>query len=152
MGGDEADGDGDEEVDGEGEDGGPEVLGHVAGVGVDDVDPAAVDAGYGVRGDGEAVVEERGGGAGEQAGEGAVAGGALPEHAEEEGGEERRVDEGEDQLEDVHDVVEVGGEVGGADGERYASDGGHAAHPEVVGVGGLAWRCRPDRCRRSRRC
>ena len=58
--GDEADGDGDDEVDGEGEDGGPEVLGHVAGVVVEDGDPAAVDAGDGVGGEGEAVVDERG--------------------------------------------------------------------------------------------
>ena len=68
-------------------------------------------------------------GAGEEAGEGGVAGGALPEHAEEEGGEERRVDDGEDELERVHDVVEVGDEVGGADGEGDAAYGGHAAHP-----------------------
>ena len=60
----------------------------------------------------------------------------LPEHAEQEGGEERGVDEGEDELQRVHDVVEVGDEVGGTDGERDAADGGHAAHPEIVGVGG----------------
>ncbi len=53
----------------------------------------------------------------------------LPEHAEQEGGEERGVDDGEDELERVHDVVEVGDEVGGADGEGDASYGGHAAHP-----------------------
>ncbi len=121
--------DGDDQVDGEGEDGGPEVLRHVAGVVVDDGDPAAVDAGGGVVGDGQAVVDEGGEGSGEQAGEGCVAGGALPEHAEEEGGEERRVDDGEDELERVHDVVEVGDEVCRADGEGDASYGGHAAHP-----------------------
>ena len=48
-----------------------------------------------------------------------------------------RVDDGEDELERVHDVVEVGDEVGGADGEDDASYGGHAAHPEIVGVGCL---------------
>ncbi len=40
-----------------------------------------------------------------QPGESAVAGGALPEHAQQEGGEQRRVDEAEDQLQQVHDVV-----------------------------------------------
>ena len=104
---------------------------------MDDGDPAAVDAGGSVGGEGEAVVEQRGAGSGEEAGEGSVAGGALPEHAEEEGGEERRVDDREDELERVHDVVEVGDGVGCADGEDDAAYGGHAAHPEVVRVGRL---------------
>ncbi len=99
------------------------------------MDPAAVDAGGGIGGEGEAVVQEGSGGAGEQAGEGAVAGGALPEHAEQEGGEEGCVDQRKDELEGVHDVVEAGGGVGGGDGEQDAADGGHAAHPEIVGVG-----------------
>ena len=42
-----------------------------------------------------------------QAGECAVARRALPEHAEQEGREQRRVDEREHQLQDVHDVVEL---------------------------------------------
>src|SRR5271168_3317413 len=79
-------------------------------------------------------MEERGGCAGDETGEGSVACGALPEHSQEEGGEERSVDDGEDELERVHDVVEVGDEVGCADGESDTADGGHAAHPEVVGV------------------
>src|SRR6185312_1439919 len=108
----EADGDGDDEVDGEGEDGGPEVLRHVAGVVVDDVNPAAVDSWNGAGGEGEAVVEQGCSRAAEEAGEGAVAGGSLPEHAEQEGGEEGGVDNGEDELERVHDVVEVGDGVG----------------------------------------
>ncbi len=83
---------------------------------VDDGDPAAVDAGVGVGGEGEAVVDEGGSGSGEKAGEGSVAGGALPEHAEKESGEEGRVDDGEDELERVHDVVEVGDDVRGRDG------------------------------------
>ena len=36
-----------------------------------------------------------------------IAGRALPEHAEEEGREERRIHEGKDELEEIHDVVEV---------------------------------------------
>ena len=135
--GGERNGDGDDEVGGEGEDGGPEVLCHVAGVVVDDVNPAAVDAGSGIGWDGESVVDECGEGSGDEAGEGAVAGGALPEHAEQEGGEERGVDDGEDELESVHDVVEVGDGVGCPDGEDDATDGRHATHPEVVGVAGF---------------
>ena len=60
---------------------------------VEDSDPAAVDAGDGIGWEGEAMVEESSYGSGEQAGEGSVTGGSLPEHAEEEGGEERGVDE-----------------------------------------------------------
>jgi hypothetical protein len=43
-----------------------------------------------------------------------VTGGALPEHAQQEGGEKRRVDEAEDELQRVHDVVEADGGIGGA--------------------------------------
>jgi len=96
---------------------------------MDDGDPATMNAGSGSLGDGEAMVNESGEGSGDETGERCVAGGALPEHAEEEGCEERRVDDGEDELKRVHDVVEVGDEVGGADREGYASYGGHAAHP-----------------------
>ena len=56
-----------------------------------------------------------------------MAGSAFPEHAEEECREEGRVDEGEDQLEQVHDVVETDGGVGGEDGGGDAGDGGEAA-------------------------
>src|SRR5271168_1620612 len=80
-------------------------------------------------------MEERGGCAGDETGEGSVACGALPEHSQEEGGEEWGVDDGEDELERVHDVVEVGDGVGCPDGEKDAAYGGHSAHPEVVGVG-----------------
>src|SRR5579871_799157 len=82
----------DDEVDGEGEDGGPEVLRHVAGIVVEDFDPAAVYADGGVVRDGEAVVQKCSAGSGEQACKGSVAGGALPEHAEEKRCEERRID------------------------------------------------------------
>ena len=38
-----------------------------------------------------------------------------PEHAEQKSGEERSVYEGEDELEHVHDIVEVGDEIGRGD-------------------------------------
>src|ERR1700743_3886909 len=119
----ETDQDADDEVGGEGPDGGPEVLRHIAGIAMDDVHPAAVEAGVGFDGEGEAVVQESRGGAGDEADEGSVAGGPLPEHTEEEGGEERRVDEAEDELERVHDVVEAGGGGGGGHGSQGAADG-----------------------------
>ena len=94
--GHEADDDGDDEVGAEGEDCAPEVLRHVAGVVVDHGDPAAVNAGVRFYGQGEAVVQHGRGGSGDEAGECTVAGGALPEHAQQESGEERRIDEAED--------------------------------------------------------
>src|SRR5438067_11033512 len=111
---------GDKQVDGEGEDSGPEVLCHVAGVGMDDADPGAVDAWRVARGNREAVVDECAEGACDESTEGTVSGGALPEHAEQKGCEQRRVDKGKDELQRVHDVVEAGSEVGGADGEDDA--------------------------------
>jgi hypothetical protein len=68
---------------------------------------------------------------------GAVAGGALPEHAQQEGGEQRRVDEAEDQLQKIHDVVELRGEIGGGDREHDADDRGDAAHRQVMRSGGF---------------
>ena len=65
----------------------------------------------------EAVVDSRRERAGQQAEEGAVAGRAPPEHAEQERREERRVHEREHQLQHVHDVVEVRRDVGGRHAE-----------------------------------
>ena len=61
-----------------------------------------------------------------------VAGSALPEHAQQEGRKQRRVDEGEHQLEHVHDVVKARRHIGRRQRQRDAEDGGHAAHPQVV--------------------
>ena len=102
---------------------------------MEDVDPSAVDAGRVAHRQRQAVVDERSCGARDQAGEGSVAGGALGEHSQQEGGKERRVDQGEDQLQRVHDVVEAGDGVGRANGQDYPPDGGHSPHPEVVCVG-----------------
>ena len=63
-------------------------------------------------------VRRGGHGAAQQAGEGAVAGGALPEHAQQEGAEERGVDEAEHQLEQVVDAVVMPRQVSRTDGER----------------------------------
>jgi hypothetical protein len=96
---------------------------------VDDSDPAAVDADRLAQRQGEAMMEERAGRACDQSSEGAMPGGSLPEHAEQKRGEQRRIDEGKDELERVHDVVEAGNGVGRADGEQNASDRRHPAHP-----------------------
>ena len=64
--------------------------------------------------EGQAVMERGGQRAGEQTRECAMAGRAPPEHAEQEGGEQRGVHEAEHQLEHVHDVVEGRCHVGAA--------------------------------------
>ena len=69
--------------------------------------------------------------------EGAVAGGALPEHPEQERGEQRRIHESEHQLQQIHDVVVLLRQVGRRDRERDADDRGQAAHREVMRVGGV---------------
>ena len=78
------------------------------------------------------------GGRGERAGQQAekrpVPRGPLPEHAQQERGEQRGVDEAEHQLDEIHDVVEPRGGVGGGDAHHDAEDRGHAAHPEIVPV------------------
>ena len=58
--GHEADDDSEDEVDGESDDGLVEIESHSAGIDVDDVDPAAVDAGGGGGRDGESMVQDRG--------------------------------------------------------------------------------------------
>src|SRR5579859_813631 len=80
--GDHRDRDRYDDVDNEGKDGGPEVLGHVAGILVDDVDPAAMDTGSVSERKRKAVMDESADGAGEQAQEGGVAGGPFPEHTQ----------------------------------------------------------------------
>ena len=49
-------------------------------------------------------MRDGGGGAGEQAPEAARLGGALPQHAEDDGAEERRDEEAEQRLDVVHDA------------------------------------------------
>jgi len=67
-------------------------------------------------------------------------GSSPPEHAEREGREQRRIHEREDELEQVHDVVERARYVRCGNRQRDPAYGGHASHPQVVRV-----RCaRPD--------
>src|SRR6185369_5043506 len=68
-------------------DGGPEVLRHLAGIGVQMPEPAAFDSDGCGYGQSESVMQGRRDGAGKQPGEGSVTGGALPEHSEQEGRE-----------------------------------------------------------------
>src|SRR3954453_14008802 len=89
--GDQTDHNGDQKTGGPGGNGDPEVLRHGGGELMNVGDPAAFPFG-----DGNAVSHGRGQGAAEEADESAVAGSALPEHAEQEGPEEGRVDEAED--------------------------------------------------------
>src|SRR6202789_3876724 len=87
----------------------------------------------------EGGVNEHADGAGrsyEQAPEAACVGGALPQHAEDDGAEEGRNEEAEERLDVVHDGGCVGDQVGGADGDDHADNGGPAAHGDVVLVGG----------------
>ena len=59
----------------------------------------------------------------------------APEHAQQERGEQRGVDEREHQLEHVHDVVEPGRRVRRRHAEQDPEHGGGVAHPQVVPVG-----------------
>src|SRR5215472_19232519 len=60
---------------------------------------------------------------------------AFPEHAQEEGGKEGRVDEAEDELKKIVDRVEGLRQISCTDRERDAYDRGDAAHVEVMLVG-----------------
>ncbi len=76
-------------------------------------------------------------GSGQQAPESAGFGGALPEHAEDDGAEERRDEEAEERLHVVHDAGGMLHEIGGADGDEHADEGAPAAHGDVMLVGGF---------------
>ena len=128
--------DSDDEVRAEGEDRAPEVLRHVAGIVVEDSDPSAVDAGACLDGQREPVMQHRRRGACDQPGKCAVAGGPLPEHAQEEGRKERGIHKREDQLQRVHDVVEVDRRIRGRNREQNAADRGPSSHSHVVPVAG----------------
>src|SRR5436190_22616999 len=57
---------------------------------------------------------------------------SSPEHAEQKSGEERCVHKPKGQLEHVHDVIEFGGEVGGADTDEDPKDGCPTTHRQVM--------------------
>src|SRR5215218_1846636 len=56
----------------------------------------------------------------------------LPEHADDEGDEERHVEEREQRLDVVHDVAVAGGDERGADADADAGDGDQPPDPQVV--------------------
>ena len=64
-------------------------------------------------------------------------GGALPQHAQEDGAEQRRDEEAEQRLDVIHDAGELHHQVGRADADQHADDGAPAAHADVVRVGGV---------------
>ena len=62
----------------------------------------------------------------------AVSGGSLPEHSQQEGRKQRRIHEGEHQLQEIHDVVELRRQVGGRDRKSDTDHRGYASHPEIM--------------------
>ena len=122
LGREEADPDRGDEVGRPGPDGLIEIRRHVAVVGQD-------------AGPVEDVVPGRGQDAHEQAPEPAPGRGPFPEHAQEERGEERRVEEGEDELHVVHEVLEAEGDVGRPDRREDPDDRGPLADLHIMGVG-----------------
>ena len=75
---------------------------------------------------------DRGQGAGGQPPEPSPGGGPPPEHGDDEGGEQGRVEEREQRLDVVHDAVEPGRDAGRADGDHDPDHGGDAAEAHVV--------------------
>lgn len=60
--------------------------------------------------------------------------GTPPEHAEQEGCQQWRIENGEQRLYIVHNTVEVRGDVGRTDAEDDADDGDDSPHPEIVTI------------------
>ena len=58
----------------------------------------------------------------------------------------------ENELQEVHHVVELRRQIRGADGEHNADDRGHAADPQIVLVVALSGGCSSDKCRKSKPC
>src|ERR1017187_4947183 len=108
------------------------VLGHVLGIRRQgDVAEGAVVDGYpGIHADG-------GRGSYQQAPETSLRGGALPQHAQQHGAEQRRDEEAEQRLDVIHDALEMHHQVGRANADQHAQDGAPAAHADVVGIGGF---------------
>src|ERR1035437_6927374 len=76
----------------------------------------------------------RAGNAGKQAEERAGAGGAFPEHTEQERGEERGIHKSKDELDDVHGVVIHRGEIRRAHAQYDADHGDDLARQEIMMV------------------
>ena len=136
--GGEGDDDGTGEAASEGEDRHPEALGHGADKAVLHGEPTALEEGGGLtEGQRVGLEKHRRKRAEQQTEEGAVPGGPPPEHAEQEDGEERCVDETEHQLEHVHDVVEFSRRIGADCADEQADDGGETADLEEMRVSGI---------------
>src|SRR5260370_11548002 len=112
--GGEADQDRHDKTSGPRRDGDPEILRHGGGELIDGGDPSALAFGQCA-----AVGERRRHGAAQQAGEGGVTSGALPEHAQQEGAEERSGDDAQHHLQQVVDAVVALRQVSRTDGERH---------------------------------
>src|ERR1051325_5969257 len=82
----------------------------------------------------QAVMKGGGDDAAEKANEGGMSGGSPPEHAEQKSGEQGRVHKCEYQLQQVHDVVEVSGEVSGSHTDCDSAYGCGTSHPQKSGV------------------
>src|ERR1700736_543463 len=83
---------------------------------------------------GQPVMKGGGNDTTEQTEESRVSSRASPEHAEQERGKEGRVNKSKDELEQVHDVVEVGRKVGGGDTDTDPDDSRGATHPQQRGI------------------
>ena len=62
---------------------------------------------------------------------------ALPEHAQQKGGKQRSIDESEDELQEVHDVVEVGRGIGGGHRKGDPENRRHSPHPKIMLIAGV---------------
>ena len=63
---------------------------------------------------------------------------ALPEHTEQKRREQWRIDESKDELQKIHDVVEVGRQICGSHRQQNAHNGRHSTDPEIVTIGSVA--------------
>src|ERR1035437_9129660 len=64
---------------------------------------------------------------------------ALPEHAEQERREQRRIHKTEHELNHVHRIVIHRSEIRRANAQQNADDGDELAHPKIVRIGGIFW-------------
>ncbi len=63
---------------------------------------------------------------------------ASPEHAKQEGCQQRGIDHGEQDLDIVHNTVEPSCQISGADAQDNPNHGDDTSHPQVVTIGRIA--------------
>ena len=63
---------------------------------------------------------------------------ALPEHAQQESGKPWRIDESENQLQHIHNVIELPRDVSSGHRNRQSEDRRCSSHPPIVLVGRAA--------------